>query len=101
MYRRTVASIPTGLRWATAGRIEASARQIWEYEDCSNVRMSSITPQHVENQAREPDGTELTMPNDNTTRQAIFLDARREEGVHKREEGVNEERISKKLVENS
>ena len=79
-HRRTVASVPTGLRRATASRVEASARQIREYEEQNNVRMGPITRQHVAiRQARQPDGSAFTMPRDNTTQQAEFLDDRRRE----------------------
>ena len=98
MYRRTFDSGPTNLRRATASRIEASARQIREYEERSNVRMGPITRQHVEiHHARQPDETEFIMPNDNTTRQAIYLDQRREEAARAGEEGLDEERKSKNL----
>ena len=98
VHHRTFDSGPTNLRRATAGRIEESARQIREYEERNNVRMGAITRQHVEIQhARQPDETEFTMPNDNTTRQAIFLDERREEAEREREEGLDEERTSKKI----
>ena len=71
IHRRTAASIPTGLRRATANRIEASARQIRAYEDNNNVRLGPITRQHVAiRHARQPDGSDFTIPNDNTTRQA-------------------------------
>ena len=98
VHRRTFDSGPTNLRQATAGRIEASARQIWEYEERSNVRMGPITRQHVAiHHARQPDEAEFTMPNDNTTRQAIFLDQRREEAAREGEEGLDEERTSRKI----
>ena len=37
------------------------------------------------------------MPNNNTTQQAIFLDQWREEAEWEREEGLDEERTSKKI----
>ena len=98
VHRRTFDSGPTNLRRATAGRIEESARQIREYEERNNVRMGPITRQHVEiHHARQPDEAEFTMPNDNTTRQAIFLDEQREEAERQREEGLDEEIRSKKI----
>ena len=56
IHRREVENISTGLRRATAGRIESSLRQIQEYEERSNVRIGPITRQHVAiHQARQPD----------------------------------------------
>ena len=90
-------SVLTGLLWAMAGKIEAFARQIWD-EDQSYVRTSPITQKHVAiHKARQSDRSEFTMPNDNTTRQAQFLDERREEEGHKEGEGVSEERNRKKI----
>ena len=98
VHRRTFDSGPTSLRRATAARVEASARQIREYEERSNVTMGPITRQHVEiHHARQPEEAEFTMPNDNTTRQAIFLDQRREEAAREGEEGLDEERASRKI----
>ena len=66
--------------------------EIREYEEHGNTRMDPITQQHVEiHQARQPDGTEFTMPNDNTTRQAIFLNKWREKAAREGEEGMDEE----------
>ena len=93
IHRRVAENVSTGLRRATAGRIEASARQIREYEERSNVRMGPITRQHVAiHQARQPDGSEFTMPTDNTTRQAQFLDERREEAACEGGGGDDKER---------
>ena len=98
VHRCTFDSGPTNLRRATAGRIEESARQIWEYEERTNVRMGPITRQHVEiHHARQPEEAEFTMPHDNTTRQAIFLDQQREEAAREEEEGLDEERTSRKI----
>ena len=86
IQRRAAENIPTGLRRATASRIEASSRQVRNYEESTGVRIGPITRQHVAiSQARQPEGAEFTMPNDNTTRQAQFLDEQREELA--REEG--------------
>ena len=100
IHRRQVESAPVGLQQATAGRIEASARQIREYEERNNVRMGPITRQHVTiHQARQPDGSYFTtMPNDNTTRQAQYLDERREEAAQEEEGGGGDgEREVKKI----
>ena len=48
IYLREVENVPTGLSQATAGRIEASVRQIREHEEHSINRMGPITRQHVE-----------------------------------------------------
>jgi len=80
IQRRAAENIPTGLRRATASRIEASSRQVCNYEETTGVHIGPITRQHVAiSQARQPEGAEFTMPNDNTTRQAQFLDEQREE----------------------
>ena len=62
--------------------------------------MGPVTRQHVPtHQARQPEGSELTMPSDNTVRQAQFLDERAEEAVHEERGGSDgverEERRSK------
>jgi hypothetical protein len=46
-HRRSVESVPTGLWRATAGRTEASVRQIRQHEDQSNAPMGPITRQHA------------------------------------------------------
>ena len=101
IHRRAVENIPTGLRRATATRIQASSRQIRNYEENTGVRIGPITRQHVAiRQARQPEGAEFEMPTDNTTRQAQFLDAQREEQVREEEEregGDDEESNRKKI----
>ena len=101
IQRRTVENVLTGLKQATATRIEASLRQIRNYEKSTGERIGPITRQHfVIRQARQPEEAEFEMPTDNTTRQARFLDAQREEQVRKeegREGGDNEERNRKKI----
>ena len=57
VHRRPAENIPTSLRRATVGRIEASARRLRQHEDQSNVQMGSITRQHVAiHQTRQPEG---------------------------------------------
>ena len=101
IQRRAAENIPTGLRRATATRIAASSRQIRNYEESTGERIGPITRQHVSiRQAMQPEGAEFEMPNDNTTRQAQFLDEQREVQAREREEGEggeDEERISKKI----
>ena len=102
VQRRTGENVPSGLRRATAGRIEASARQIRQHEDRTNVRIGPITRQHVAmHQARQPEGTDFVLPSDNTTRQAQYLDQRREEAARDErgggDENQREDRTSKKI----
>ena len=98
IQRRAAENIPTGLRRATASRIEASSRQIHNYEESTGERIGPITRQHVAiRQARQPEGAEFQMPNDNTTRQAQFLDEQREEQAREGEGGDDEERNRKKI----
>ena len=74
IQRRAAENIPTGLRRATATRIEASSRQIRNYEESTGERIGPITRQHVAiRQARQPEGAEFQMTNDNTKRKAQFL----------------------------
>ena len=97
IQRRAAENIPTGLRRATAARIEASSRQIRNYEESTGNRMGPITRQHVAiRQARQAEGAEFLMPDDNTTRQAQFLDEQREELTREGEGGDDEERNRKK-----
>ena len=92
IHRRAVASVPTGLRRATASRVAASARQIREFEQENDVTIGPITRQHVAvRQARQPDGEAFAMPRDNTTRQAEFLDERRRIQQAEREAGREDE----------
>ena len=87
-----MASVPTGLRRATASRVAASARQIREFEQENDVTIGPITRQHVAvRQARQPDGEAFAMPRDNTTRQAEFLDERRRIQQAEREAGRGDE----------
>ena len=80
IQRRGADNIPAGIRRATASRIEDASRLVRNYEETTGVHIGPITRQHVAiSQARQPEGAEFTMPNDNTTRQAQFLDEQREE----------------------
>ena len=98
IHRRVAESAPVGLRRATANRIKASVRQIQAYEEQRNISLGPITRQHVSiHQARQPDGTEFVMPTDNTTRQAQFLDERRNEAA--RENGGGDEEQNRKKIE--
>ena len=90
-------SVLTDLQRATTGRIEASVRQIQEYEEQSNVRMGPIIQHITIHQARQPNGSEFTILSNNTTQQAYFLDERREEAAHKEGGGVEKERNCKKI----
>ena len=48
--------------------------------EANDIQLGPITQQHLAiHQARQPEGAKFTMPNDNTTRQAQFLDLRRRE----------------------
>ena len=68
-------SVPTGLRRATAARVQEAAATIAAYERENNVELGQITNHHLQiHQARQPQGTPFQMPNDNTTRQAQELD---------------------------
>ena len=101
IQRRAAENIPTGLRRATASRIEASARQIRNYEESTGETIGPITRQHVAiRQARQPEGSDFTMPTDNTTQQAQFLDEQREEQTRVWEgvEGGDEEERNRKKI---
>ena len=93
--------VPRGLRRATQGRIEAASQQIRDFEEATGREIGAITRHHLAiHQARQPDGTEFTMPNDNTTRQAQFLDQQRQQLAARREEGggeANDDRNRKKI----
>ena len=98
IQRRATENVPTGLRRATAARIEASTRQIRNYEESTGERLGPITRNHAAiSQARQPEGEEFEMPTDNTTRQAQFLDEQREEQVREGDGGNDEERNRKKI----
>ena len=98
IHCRAEANVPVGLRRATAARIEASARQIRNYEESTGERMGPITRHHTAiRQARQPEGAEFQMPTDNTTRQAQFLDEQRAELAREVEGQNEEERNGKKF----
>ena len=98
IHCRAEANVPVGLRRATAARIEASARQIRNYEETTGERMGPITRHHAAiRQARQPEGAEFEMPTDNTTRQAQFLDEQRAELAREVEGQNEEERNGKKF----
>ena len=98
IHRREQANVPVGLRRATAARIEASARQIRNYEETTGERMGPITRHHTAiRQARQPEGAEFQMPTNNTTRQAQFLDEQRAELAREVEGQNEEERNGKKI----
>ena len=70
---------PTGLRRATTSRVQESAARIQEFAESNNINLGDITRQHLTTHfARQQEGTDITIPNDNTTRQAQFLDEQRE-----------------------
>ena len=98
IHRRALENIPTGLRRATANRIEASASLVRDFENSQGIQLGPITRQHVKiRQARQPDGSDFIMPSDNTTRQAQYLDEmRREEGTHQIKQIMKKSAITKK-----
>ena len=92
IHCRTAPDAPVGLQRATASRMEESVSQINTYEEQNNTRLGPITRQHVSiHQARQPDGTEFTMPTDNTTRQAQFLDKRGNDAISQITEADDEQ----------
>jgi len=67
-------------------------------QQCNNNDRIAIRPGNLREQSsqcRQPEGTEFAMPNDNITRQAQFLDERRQEAT--REEGGDDDRNRKKI----
>ena len=76
--------------------MEELVRQINAYKEQNNTRLGPITQQHVSiHQARQPDGTEFTMPTDNTTRQAQFLDEQRNDVLHQNTEADDKQNKTK------
>lgn len=64
-----------GIRRATANRIQDAAANIRQYEEDNDVQLGNIQRNHLAiHFARQPDGTGITIPQDNTTRQASALD---------------------------
>lgn len=92
IQRRRVDNVPRGLRRATQTRIEAASQQIRGFEEANNTELGPITRHHLSiHQARQPEGSQFTtIPNDNTTRQAQFLDEQRQLVAARREEGGGE-----------
>lgn len=67
-------AVPT-LHRATAARIRTATTAVERYQVDSGTRLGPIAFNHVvTTHARQPDHTEFTLPDDNTTRQAIALD---------------------------
>ncbi|KAE9275113.1 hypothetical protein PR003_g29423 [Phytophthora rubi] len=61
---------------ATATRIRTATRAVQQYQEENNATLGPITFNHVvTTHARQPDNTAFAIPEDNTTRQAIALDA--------------------------
>ena len=94
--------MPRGLRRATQGRIEEASQQIRAFEEDNNREIGPIARHHLAiHQARQPEGSQFSIPNDNTTRQAIFLDEQRQQlAAARREEGggeANDDRNRKKI----
>ena len=100
IHRRNT-DVPRGLRRATQQRIEVASQQIRDFEEANGTEIGAIARHHLAiHQARQPDGSEFTMPNDNTTRQAQFLDQQRQQSAARREEGggeANDDRNGKKF----
>ena len=69
-----------GIRRATVPRIRQSLEAIQQYEQTTGIQLGEITRNHVAiTHARQPEGTALAIPEDNTTRQAQILDQQRAE----------------------
>ena len=87
IHSRTVANASVGLRRTTTSKIRESDCQINAYEEQNNIRLGPITRQHVSfYQARQFHRTEFTIPTNNTTRQAQFLDERRNDAIRRNTE---------------
>ena len=65
-----------GIRRATANRIREAAERIRQFEgDNPNIRIGDIQRNHLQiYHARQQEGTAITIPQDNTNRQAAALD---------------------------
>ncbi len=69
----------SGFHRATAARIDAAGMQRVAYQIANNVTFGPITSQHLDTtNARTADDTDFLVPDDNTTRQSIALDAMRD-----------------------
>ena len=83
-----------GLRRATTSRMQESAARIQQFAESNNINLGEITRQHLTTHfARQQEGTDITLPNDNTTRQAQFLDQQRE-AIRLEESKETEERAN-------
>ncbi|EEY55590.1 uncharacterized protein PITG_09530 [Phytophthora infestans T30-4] len=61
---------------ATASRIKQATVAVQRYQQENDIALDPITMNHiVTTHARQPDETQFTLPDDNTTRQAMALDA--------------------------
>ncbi|KAE8979556.1 hypothetical protein PR003_g27641 [Phytophthora rubi] len=64
-----------GLRRATADRVRAAAAEIAAIQEREGRRFGPIASHHLAvHVARQPEGAPISVPNDNTTQQAIALD---------------------------
>ena len=98
--RRTVGpSGRQGIRRATVPQIRQSLEAIQQYEQKTGTRLGDITRQHLSvTHARQPEGTELTIPEDNTFRQAQFLDEQREVLRIETEAENNTQQTTEKII---
>ena len=65
----------TTIRRATANQIQEAAEALRQFKFDNNVQLGEIQRNHLQiHYARQPEGTEVTIPQDNTTRQAGELD---------------------------
>uniref|UniRef100_A0A7S1FKZ7 Uncharacterized protein n=1 Tax=Corethron hystrix TaxID=216773 RepID=A0A7S1FKZ7_9STRA len=89
--------------WSTEGKsvLEGFQFEVFIYvhrRPAENIPAGPITRQHVAiSRARQTEGSECTMPNDNVTRQAQFLNEQREGLAREGEGGDDEERYRKKI----
>jgi len=99
IHRRQREAVPTGLRRATANRVQAAATAIQNFMNETGTNMGAITQHHLAiHQARQPEGQAFTaIPQDNTTRQAQFLDQQRAEMSQASQEEDSDDRHKKKL----
>jgi len=94
VHKRFRQNPPAGLRRATALRVQEAAQQIQDYQNNHEIEFGDITRHHLTvHHARQPEGTEFAVPNDNTTRQAQWLDERR----HMQESTTNDDRNTKRI----
>lgn len=99
IHRRAPENVPTGLRRATASQIETAQQEIRQCMEANNVELGPIAQQHLAmHQAHQPEGTDFTMPTDNTTRQAQSLDSRRQEQVQEEDTTINNNNQRRKKI---